>query len=103
MSEGNKEFWDMPTVLAVIAIIVGIPYFLIATVFNPKIRLSDRIICYLATLPSLLSAIFYGAIMIAFPIVLMVVSLQSDAWPLGLMIAFYLSLVVIQAIKRIFS
>ena len=102
MSE-KHEFWDMPTSLAIVAIIIGIPYFLIATVFNPKVRLSDRIICYLATLPSLMAGIFYGMIIIAFPIVLMFVSFQSDAWPLGFMIAFFLSLVVIQAIKRIFS
>lgn len=101
MNEKEEKFFDLPTILAIVAVVIAIPYYLIATVFNPKLDLTDRILALCATLPSLIYGIFYLAILVVAPVGFMLVCLSSDAWPLGLMIGFFLLLGLISFVKNV--
>ena len=103
MSEKEESFFNASNVLAIIALVIAIPYYLVATVFNPKLDVTDRILCLCATLPSLIYGIFYLTILVIAPVGFMMVCLASDAWPLGLMIGFFLLLGVIGLVKNLFS
>ena len=97
----EEPFFDSSTILAIIAIVVGLPIYLLGTVFNKSLSLSDRILCGAAILPNLIYALFYLIIFAVAPFGFMVCCLASDAWPLGLMIGFFLVLIIISFFKNV--
>ena len=89
MSKESGPFFDFYTVLAIAAIVIGLPLYLLGTVFNKDVDSSDRKLCGLAILPTLIYAVFYLAIFVAVPFVFMCVCFTSAAWPLGLFMLFF--------------
>ena len=89
MSKESGSFFDFYTVLAIAAIVIGLPLYLLGTVFNKDVDSSDRKLCGLAILPTLIYSLFYLAIFVAAPFVFMCVCFSCDAWPLGLLMLFF--------------
>ena len=101
MSKQDEGFFDFTTVLAIAAVVIGLPLYLLGTVFNKDLSTSDRTLCGLAILPTVIYAVFYLLIFVAAPFVFMVVCLQSDAWPLGLLIGFFIVLAITSFFKNV--
>ena len=89
MSKQDDGFFDFNTILAIAAVVIGLPLYLLGTVFNKDLDSSDRALCGLAILPTVIYSLFYLAIFVAAPFVFMIVCFSCDAWPLGLLMLFF--------------
>ena len=100
MADENEKFFDGKTIFAIIAVIVCIPYVLYKIVTSNMSR-TNKVLCLIATAPSVLCGLFYIGILAVSPIVFMFVCLDSDAWPLGVAIGFFIFVVVKGLIDRL--
>ena len=101
MSKQDDVFFDFNTILAIAAVVIGLPLYLIGTVFNKDLDSSDRALCGLAILPTVIYSLFYLAIFVAAPFVFMIVCFSCDAWPLGLLIGFFIVLAITSLFKNV--
>ena len=80
--------------------IVCIPSVLYKIVTS-KMSGTNKVLCLIASVPSVLCGLFYIGILAAFPIVFMFVCFDSDAWPLGVAIAFFIFVAIKGLIDRL--
>lgn len=95
MSSKEEKFFDLPTILALIGLIIALPALLIGIFFNKKFDITDKILLVLSALPTIIYGLFYLCIFAVAPFAFMICCFQSDAWPLGVMIAFFMVLLAI--------
>lgn len=101
MNSKEEKFFDLPTILALIGLIIALPALLIGIFFNKKFDITDKILLVLSSLPVIIYGLFYLCIFAAVPFVFMCCCFQSDAWPLGVMIAFFMILLAISFVKNV--
>ena len=88
MNSKEEKFFDLPTILALIGLIIALPALRIGIFCNKKFDITDKILLVLSALPVIIYGLFYLCIFAVAPFVFMCCCFQSDAWPLGVMIAF---------------
>ena len=101
MNSKEEKFFDLPTILALIGLIIALPALLIGICFNKKFDITDKILLLLSSLPVIIYGLFYLCIFAVVPFAFMCCCFQSDAWPLGVMIAFFMILLAISFVKNV--
>ena len=101
MSSEEEKFFYLPTILALIGLIIALPALLIGIFFNKKFDITDKILLVLSALPTIIYGLFYLCIFAVAPFAFMICCFQSDAWPLGVMIAFFMVLLAISFVKNV--
>lgn len=101
MNSKEEKFFDLPTILALIGLIIALPALLIGIFFNKKFDITDKILLVLSSLPTIIYGLFYLCIFAVAPFAFMICCFQSDAWPLGVMIAFFMILLAISFVKNV--
>ena len=103
MGNNEDKFGMLKTILALIGIIVCVPYWLCLTVFNTKLDFGTRLSYLLLSLPTALLLfeiiVVYGTMAVLF----IPVALDSDAWPVGVFALICVAVWTYQLIKVIVS
>ena len=103
MSEKQEIFFDASTIMALVGLVFAIPTYFILTVFNPKYDLGEKIVFFLVSLPSLIFGLFIIGIFLSIPFTFIVLSFEGDAWPVGVIMIFFLILFVVGVIRNVGS
>ena len=59
MNSKEEKFFDLPTILALIGLIIALPALLIGIFFNKKFDITDKILLVLSSLPVIIYGLFY--------------------------------------------
>ena len=59
MNSKEEKFFDLPTILALIGLIIALPALLIGIFFNKKFDITDKILLVLSALPTIIYGLFY--------------------------------------------
>ncbi len=101
MSDNEKKFFDLPTILALLGLVISLPMLIFGIFCNKKFDVTDKILLLCSALPTIIYGLFYLCIFAVAPFAFMICCFQSDAWPLGVMIAFFMFLLAGSFIKNV--